>query len=357
MVDPGIALLLAASVIAAAGLLFWPKKGIVTLMLRAVRTNEREIIEDALKHLYDCEYLGGQGSIQSLAGALEIRTKRTANLVARLESLGLVRTEEASLRLTAEGRRSALRVIRIHRIWETYLADRTGYEEADWHFEADRREHKTSMTELDHLVRTTGNPRFDPHGDPIPTAEGEVPSRRGQPLSDLPSGTDALIIHVEDEPEAIYAQLRAQNIRPHQQLTILDKSPQRICVEIEGDEHVLAPIIAGNVWVTPLPEGTKTSLLDQLSSLQIGECRTMVGFSPACQGLQRRRLLDLGLVPGTQVSAVVRSPTGDPTGYRICGAVIALRREQADLIQVQPKEPAADSESASQHSKQIEHIE
>ena len=211
------------------------------------------MIEDALKHVYDCEYLGSLGSIQSLAGALEISTARVAELVKQLESLGLVRTEEAGLRLTPQGRGYALRVIRIHRLWETYLAERTGYQEADWHFEADRREHTTSAIELSRLVRTMGDPRFDPHGDPIPTAEGEVPARRGQPLSDLPAGTVAMIVHVEDEPEAIYAQLRAQNIRPNQRLTVLDKSPERIRVEIDGDEQTMAPIVAGNVWVTPLP--------------------------------------------------------------------------------------------------------
>ncbi len=62
-----------------------------------------------------------------------------------------------------------------------------------------------------------------------------------------------------------------------------------------------------------------------------------VGISSACQGLQRRRLLDLGLVPGTEVTAVMKNPTGDPTGYRIRGAVIAPRNDQADLIRVQRK--------------------
>jgi DtxR family Mn-dependent transcriptional regulator len=145
----------------------------------------------------------------------------------------------------------------------------------------------------------------------------------------------ATIVHVEDEPEAIYAQLRAQNVRPSQRLTILDKSSERIRVEINGEEQVMAPVVAGNVWVTPLPERAKPEPLDRLTSLKLGESRSVTGISPACQGLQRRRLLDLGLVPGTEVTAVMTSPTGDPTGYRIRGAVIALRREQAELVHVQ----------------------
>ncbi len=335
MVDPKLALLAAGAFAVLACLLFWPDKGLIALVVRALRSSERELIEDALKHVYDCEYLGSLGSLQSLAGALEISTSRVADLVTHLESLGLVKTEEAGLRLTPQGRGYALRVIRIHRLWETYLAERTGYQEGDWHFEADRREHTTSAVELSRLVRTMGDPRFDPHGDPIPTAEGEVPARRGQPLSDLPAGSVVTIVHVEDEPEAIYAQLRAQNIRPNQRLTVLDKSPERIRVEINGDEQTMAPVVAGNVWVTPLPTRASRSRSTASRRSRWVSRGAVVEISPACQGLQRRRLLDLGLVPGTEVTAVITSPTGDPTGYRIRGAVIALRREQAELIHVQ----------------------
>lgn len=336
MIHPAVALLYAAILIAAACVLFWPKKGLVALLLRAVRTGEREIIEDALKHLYNCEYLGGAATIQSLAGALGLGSSRIAKLTARLEAMQLARAEDAALRLTAEGRSDALRIIRIHRLWETYLADRTGFEEAEWHGEADRLEHKTTAAQVEQIVRETGNPPYDPHGDPIPTELGEVPSRRGGPLSDLSPGAVARIVHVEDEPEAIYAQLRAQTIRVGQRVTVLDKSPERIRIEVEGEEQAMAPIVAANVWVTPLPATTSPERLDRLSALRVGQSRKVVGLSPACQGLQRRRLLDLGLVPGTEVTAVMNSPTRDPIGYRIRGAVIALRREQADLVQIQP---------------------
>lgn len=335
MAQPLDLLLMTAAVVALLGLVFWPRVGLVSRLARSSRRNEREAIEDSLKHLYDCHYVGTLGSVQSLAGAVGVSASQAARLAAQLESLGLVRSEGASLHLTAEGRRYALRVIRIHRLWETYLADRTGYAEADWHAEADRREHTTTGTELERLVQSTGNPRFDPHGDPIPTAAGDVPARRGEPLGDLPAGTAATVVHVEDEPEAIYAQLRAQGIRPLQRITLLDKSPERIRVEVDGEEQVMAPVVAGNVWVTPLPDNVKLEPADRLSSLETGQTRVVVGISPQCQGIARRRLLDLGLVPGTEVTAVMRSPTADPTAYRIRGAMIALRREQADLVQVE----------------------
>ena len=336
MAQPLDLLIMTAAVVGLLGLVFWPRQGLVARLARGRRLGEREVIEDALKHLYDCQYVGTAGSVQSLAGAIGISISEAARLVARLESLGLARTEGASVQLTGEGRRYALRVIRIHRLWESYLADRTGYAEADWHAEADRREHTTSGQELQRLVRSTGDPRFDPHGDPIPTEAGDVPARRGVPLGDLPIGTAATVDHVEDEPEAIYAQLVAQDVRPLQRVVVIDKSPERIRVEVEGEELVMAPVVAGNVWVTPLPrDASQGEPVDRLSSLEPGDSRIVVGLSPRCQGLRRRRLLDLGLVPGTEVSAVMRSPTSDPTAYRIRGAVIALRREQADLVQIE----------------------
>ena len=73
---------------------------------------------------------------------------------------------------------------------------------------------------------------------------------------------------------------------------------------------------------------------ERLSGLDLGEQGTVVAISPALRGPERRRMLDLGLLPGTVVTAEIRSPGGDPTGYRIRGAVIALRQEQADQIRI-----------------------
>lgn len=337
MVHPALSLFFVAALLAVAWLLFWPGIGVVPLVRRALLTDERESIEDALKHLYDREYTGSVASIQSLAGALEISTSRVAPLTQRLEAMGLVVAEGEGLRLTPEGRSYALRIIRIHRLWESYLAEQTGFEEAEWHGQADRREHKTTDMQLQRMVRATGNPRFDPHGDPIPTEQGEVPSRRGQPLSDLSPGVVGVIVHVEDEPEAIYAQLRAQSIRVGQRVTVLDTSQRRIRIEVDGEEYVLAPIVAANVSVQPLPIGVPAERVEKLSSLAVGESRQVVGISSACQGPERRRLLDLGLLPGTEVTAVMRSPTLDPTAYRLRGAVVALRRQQADFVKIRLK--------------------
>ena len=94
----------------------------------------------------------------------------------------------SALSLTEEGRLYALQVIRTHRLWEHYLAHETGVAEREWHARADRVEHQLSPAEVDALSARLGHPVFDPHGDPIPTASGEVRGLEGQPLNTMAAG-------------------------------------------------------------------------------------------------------------------------------------------------------------------------
>jgi DtxR family Mn-dependent transcriptional regulator len=187
-----------------------------------------------------------------------------------------------------------------------------------------------------------GDPRFDPHGDPIPTAGGEIPPPRGRPLTELPSGELVEIVHVEDEPQAVYAQLLAEGLHPGMRARVVDTSPRRIRLETYGEEHVFAPVVAANLWAIPLPADQKEEgPFEPLSALQPGQKAKVIGISAVCRGPQRRRMLDLGIVPGTVVEAELQNPSGDPTAYRVRGAMIALRREQAELIHVNRMEGGA----------------
>jgi len=82
---------------------------------------ERVLIEDVLKHLYHSEYRRQTATVKSLSGALEVSGNQVADLVAKAEAMGLLRSEEAALHLTSDGRSQALHVIRVHRLWEHYL--------------------------------------------------------------------------------------------------------------------------------------------------------------------------------------------------------------------------------------------
>ena len=319
-----------------------PGYGLFSRWKRPTKNSNKIFIEDALKHLYDCEYKHIPGTPLSVAGALSISGDETATLLDLLERHRLVSQKGEGLALTVEGRNYALRVIRLHRLWERYLADETGLREIEWHPSAERQEHRMTLDEGNALAAKMGDPRYDPHGDPIPTSSGDLPVQKGIPLTLLTKGIPAQIVHVEDEPAAVYAQLVAQGLYPGVRITILDASNERISYEAEGQENVLAPIVASNLTVVPFSRNVPThEVHESLASLRIGEKATVVGISGACRGQQRRRLLDLGVVPGTEITAELRSASGNPLAYVIRGATIALRKDQARHIHILRNREAA----------------
>jgi DtxR family Mn-dependent transcriptional regulator len=146
----------------------------------------------------------------------------------------------------------------------------------------------------------------------------------------------ARIIHLEDEPPAVYAQLVALGLHPGLEVRLLESGPQRLRLWVAGNEQVLAPVVAASVTVLPLPDRVlaEPAATQRLSDLKPGETAVVSGLSPTCRGTERRRFLDLGILPGTAIEAEMISPSGDPTAYRVRGALLALRREQADHIQI-----------------------
>jgi DtxR family Mn-dependent transcriptional regulator len=335
MVNPLFALLISFAVAGIIAVVFWPEKGILAIYRKAKSSTSRVIIEDALKHLYDYEERNVRSTLRSIAGHLSLSGNETTMLVSKLGSMGLIEHKDEAIQLTPEGRSYALRVIRIHRLWERYLADETGVKESQWHLEAEEKEHSITAEEADRLAVQMGNPVFDPHGDPIPTKDGEIPKRQGIPLTSLQNGEYGRIVHIEDEPHAIYLQIIAQGLYPGTQVKIIEIEKHRIKFEANGEECILAPLFAANVHVVPIKRQEEiTSEFKSLSSLKKGQKAVVVGISKACRGPQRRRLMDLGIVPGTLVTAELESIGRDPVAYNIKGATIAIRKKNADQIYI-----------------------
>jgi DtxR family Mn-dependent transcriptional regulator len=333
MSDPLITLLIGSGIILFAAVLFFPQKGLFARLKRTNSLSRRVLIEDAIKHAYHCEYSGIGCTIDSVAGKLSISEDEATELIAKLEDMGMLRSQQEILQLSNEGRSYALRIIRIHRLWEKYLADETSMDELEWHHSAEEFEHKLSPSDADALAAQIGNPVFDPHGDPIPSPDGDLPEKKGIPLTDLKFGEFANIIHIEDEPDAIYQQLVAEGLYPGMQVRMLEASRERLRFTANGEECVLAPLFAQNITVDPIKlEKPIQGKFKNLSSLKIGESGIVLGISKALRGQQRRRLMDLGVVPGTEIFAEMQSAGGDPMAYRIKGASIALRKAQASRI-------------------------
>jgi DtxR family Mn-dependent transcriptional regulator len=342
MINPLIALISAVGLLTLLCLIFWPGYGLIGQLRKLKRTNHKVLIEDALKHLYHQEYKSRSATLESLSGALGISRERAVKLLTKLEAFGMITSQQNGFKLTEEGRSYALRIIRVHRLWERYFADETGLAAVEWHAEAEKREHITTQEQAEAMATQMSNPLLDPHGDPIPTLAGELPPQQGRPLTDIPAGELARIVHIEDEPAIIFSQLAAQGLYPGMIIRVQDKSSERIQFIADGEEVRLAPVAAANVSAVALSNGLEMEgPHESLSLLKTGESGVVTGLSKNCRGLQRRRLMDLGIVPGTSISAELSSASGNPMAYKIRGALIALRRDQANLVYIRRKEAAA----------------
>jgi DtxR family Mn-dependent transcriptional regulator len=346
-IQPELFFLLIIIIFAVPFIVFWPKKGLVAKFSRMKMYNQRVQVEDALKYLFDCEYRNNVCNIDSIAGNLNVSGDNASRLLDRLLSIGLITMNDYTISLTDAGRSYALRVIRVHRIWERYLADETGVAQADWHNEADRLEHNVTREETEKLAAQMGNPVYDPHGDPIPTISGELPKPKGKLLGCLKKGEMGYIIHIEDEPRTIYEQLVVQGLYPGMQVYITDVTDKKITFAADGDECSLTLLFAAHITVDTLSEKKiVTEKFELLSSLEIGEKAEIVSISPNCRGQQRRRLMDLGIVPGGSITAEMKSALGDPIAYRIMGTTIGIRKQHANLIFINRKK-----EKTNEHSK------
>ena len=347
MVDPGVALAAFAGLCLLLGVLVWPERGLLPRWLQFARLSERVRLEDALKHVFASRQAQQTCSVDSLAGHLAVSSGEAAALLTRLARMGLVRMEPDGPALTAEGARSAVRIVRIHRLWERYLADRTGVPATKWHDQAERMEHALSTEQADALDARLGRPIWDPHGDPIPDAAGGMPPAPGIALPAAASGRAVEIVHMEDEPPEIYDALLAAGLVLGGRLEILSRSDEGIRVRAAGREWTLDPVAARNVNVRELaPDERGDAPSTTLRDARPGERVRVVEISRACQGPQRRRLLDLGVVKGAEIVPELVSAAGDPVAYSIQGALVALRSQQAAWIRVERDGADARSEVA-----------
>ena len=157
-----------------------------------------------------------------------------------------------------------------------------------------------------------------------------------------PVGSTVEVVHLEDEPRELYDRLVAHGMAPGVLLDVLERSERKVRVRGDGRDFELDPVAARNVTVRAVPAGQRARESSMtLADAGPGETVRVVALSSACQGTQRRRLLDLGVVRGTEITAELRSASGNPVAYRIRGALIALRRDQASWVLVERVDSSA----------------
>ncbi len=331
--NPTYALVLFLVLSALVYFLFRPVKGWFWLIKNSYRLNEKTVIEDILKNLYHNEISGKEVTVNNLTRSLKFNDGLIIDAIKKMSINELIEQDGEVLLLSGSGRDYALKIIRVHRLWEKYLAEKTGFDKQEWHDRAEEMEHKLSYEETNILSTQLGHPMYDPHGDPIPTHKGKVAEVKGVSLATLPINTIGKITHIEDEPDVIYKQILAENIHIGSQIRVVENNTQRIVFYAEGEEFKLAPVVASNITVQVFEkEDVIEQDLVRLSSLKEDETAKVLGISKECRGEARRRLLDLGFVKGSPISIDLISPLKNPKAYLVKGTSIALRDNQASKI-------------------------
>ena len=179
-------------------------------------------IEDYAKAIYVLEERHGVASTTALADRLEISPPAVSAMVKKLAALGYVtHVRYRGVRLTDEGRKVALEVLRHHRLLETYLVEELGVPWDRVHAEAEVLEHVLSEGLEERIAAKLGEPTHDPHGDPIPTPDGTVVEPETVGLDALAAGDRGRFVRVSDSDPKLLRELADLGIRPGDQLEVV----------------------------------------------------------------------------------------------------------------------------------------
>ena len=205
-------------------------------------------VEDYAKAIYVLETSGSEPvSTTALAERLNVTPGSVSAMVKKLHELDLVtHTPYRGVRLTAAGRRTALEVIRHHRLLELFLAEVL---EMPWdrvHQEAEVLEHVLS-SELEEIIAAKlGNPTRDPHGDPIPTADFQIDEGETRSLADLQPGDRGLFVRISDSDPEMLRYLGERGVTPGASFEVIDRQPfgGPLFVRFGDDVHPLGGELA-----------------------------------------------------------------------------------------------------------------
>ena len=210
-------------------------------------TDISEAVENYAKAIYAIEQRSGTVTTNAIAERLGVTAASASGMIKKLGSLGLVsHVPYKGVKLTEDGERLALEVIRHHRLLELYLAESLDVPWDRVHAEAEVLEHVLSE-ELEELIAAKlGNPTVDPHGDPIPTADLVIDERPTSSLADLNPGARATFVRISDSDPEMLRYLAERGIAPGDEFEVIDKQPfdGPTFARFGDDVHVLGGALA-----------------------------------------------------------------------------------------------------------------
>jgi DtxR family Mn-dependent transcriptional regulator len=212
-------------------------------------------VEDYLKAIYQLGESDGPVSTSAIAERLAVAAGSVTGMLKRLSEQGLVEhVRYRGATLTPEGRSSALRLIRRHRVIELFLVEVMSYTWDRVHDEAERLEHAASDDLVDRMAKLLGEPLTDPHGSPIPAADGRLRAASWPVLADLDAGRSAVLRRVRDaDPDAL-RYLAELGLTPGADIAVVERAPFNgpLTVRVGTRTHMLGREICGTILVEPI---------------------------------------------------------------------------------------------------------
>jgi DtxR family transcriptional regulator, Mn-dependent transcriptional regulator len=221
-----------------------------------MRSSLTHAVEDYLKAIFELTAEHGKVSTNQLAERLNITPASVTGMIQRMAATSPPLVEykkHRGVRLTEEGRAIALEIIRHHRLIELFLHQTLGYSWDEVHDEADRLEHVISEDFEERIAQALGNPSHDPHGEPIPTRDLQLPHSSDTRLSDLRPGQEATVDRVDATDMVLLRYLSEIGLTPNAELSIIDYSSfdGNLRLQIVGKKGpiVLGPGVTGKIFV------------------------------------------------------------------------------------------------------------
>ncbi|MBK36322.1 MAG: DtxR family transcriptional regulator [Gemmatimonadetes bacterium] len=213
-------------------------------------------VQDYLKTIYKLQ--NGHGANSSvnttlLSETMGVSAASVTSMFKKLAEMDLVRhTPYKGVALTDAGEKAALEVVRHHRLLERYLMDRLGYSWDEVDAEADRLEHVISEEFEDRIDKAMGYPTIDPHGDPIPTKDGNIHRIDTSRLSETKVGKQVRIVHVSDHDPEMLRYMEGLGLVPATRVEVRERAPFNgplLVVVNAGEEHALGLEVARHIHV------------------------------------------------------------------------------------------------------------
>ncbi|MDQ4139056.1 MAG: metal-dependent transcriptional regulator [Bacteroidota bacterium] len=187
-----------------------------------------------------------------LAAHLGVKPATATDMLKKLKAKKLIDYEKyGKISLTTEGRKSALEVLRKHRLWETFLYEKLEFTWDEVHEVAEQLEHINSQKLVDKLDKYLGYPEFDPHGDAIPDAKGEIKVQSKKTLSEAAVGSTCLMVAVKDNSAPFLQYVVKVGLGINNHIKVLSKQPYDAILEIEvnGKISTVSQKFAENIFI------------------------------------------------------------------------------------------------------------